>query len=282
MLKIDAHQHFWEFDPIRDAWIDDTMKVIQRDFLPEDLMPILSENGIDACVAIQAEQSEIETAFLLKLAAENTKVQGVVGWVDLVDPDVEESLAHFAENPNFKGVRHIAQVEADDFFLRKEMQRGIDLLAKYGLTYDLLVYAHQLPAAIKLVRQFPNQRFVLDHIAKPKISQGISKNWKRNIKILASYPNVYCKLSGMVTETTNFNWQQNDFRPFIDLILAAFGVNRLMYGSDWPVCLLAASYQEQLTIVQDYIATFSEQEQAKIMGENTVEFYNLSSLNNTL
>ena len=282
MLKIDAHQHFWKFDPIRDAWIDDTMKVIQRDFLPEDLMPILSENGIDACVAVQADQSETETEFLLKLAAENRIVQGVVGWVDLVVPNIEERLTHFAKNPFFKGIRHIAQGEADNFFLRKEVQRGIGHLAKYGLTYDLLVYTHQLPAAIELVRQFPNQRFVLDHIAKPKISEGISKNWKRNIKLLASYPNVHCKLSGMVTETTNFNWQQNDFRPFIDLILAAFGVNRLMYGSDWPVCLLAASYKEQLTIVQDYIATFSEEEQTKIMGENTIKFYNLYSLNNAL
>ena len=186
-----------------------------------------------------------------------------------------ERLASFSKNPLFKGVRHIAQGEADDFLMREDVQQGIGQLEQFGLTYDILVYAHQLPEAIGLVHQFPHQAFVLDHIAKPKISEGLSADWKANIKNLAAFPNVDCKLSGMVTETTNFQWKQPDFRPFLDVVLAEFGVNRVMYGSDWPVCLLAAKYEEQLEIVQAYIATFSADEQAKIMGENAIEFYNL-------
>ncbi len=277
-MKIDAHQHFWQFDPVRDAWIDDSMKVIQRDFLPKDLQPILASNGIDGCIAVQADQSETETAFLLNLAAENDCIKGVVGWVDLVANNLTERLAYFSENPLLKGVRHIAQGEADDFLMRKEVQDGIGQLEQFGLTYDILVYAHQLPAAIDLVRQFPNQAFVLDHIAKPKISEGLSEEWKTNIKKLAAFPNVHCKLSGMVTETTNFRWKQSDFQPFLEVILVEFGINRVMYGSDWPVCLLAAKYEEQLAIVQEYIATFSAPEQAKIMGGNAKEFYNLETI----
>ena len=275
MIKIDAHQHFWQFDPIRDAWIDDTMKVIQRDFLPEDLQAILTTNSINGCVAVQADQSEVETEFLLKLASENTIIKGVVGWVDLVADNVSERLAHYAKNPFFKGVRHIVQGEPDDFLLRRDVHHGISQLAQYGLTYDILVYAHQLPATIELVRLFPSQVFILDHIAKPKISEGISENWRANIKKLAAFPNVSCKLSGMVTETTNFRWKKENFQPFLKFILDEFGVNRVLYGSDWPVCLLAAKYQEQMAIVEDYIASFSKNEQAKIMGGNAIELYNL-------
>ncbi len=276
MIKIDAHQHFWQFDPIRDAWIDDSMQVIQRDFLPEDLRPILTENGVDGCVSVQADQSETETVFLLKLAAENTFIKGVVGWVDLVADNVSEKLAHYAENQLFKGVRHIAQAEPDDFLLRADVQKGIGQLSDYGLTYDILVYAHQLPAAIELVRLFPDQPFVLDHMAKPKISEGISEEWRTNIKKLAGFPNVCCKLSGMVTETTNFQWNKSEFAPFLDVVVSAFGADRVLYGSDWPVCLVAATYQEQMAIVEDYVTTLSENEQAKIMGGNAMEFYGLN------
>lgn len=280
MKKIDAHQHFWQFDPVRDAWIDDTMKVIRRDFLPEDLQPILASNDIDGCIAVQADQSETETAFLLNLAAENPIIKGVVGWVDLVADNLKDRLAHFSKNTFFKGVRHIAQGEPDDFLMRKEVQNGIGQLEQFGLTYDILVYAHQLPAAIDLVNKFPNQAFVLDHIAKPKISERLDSNWKANIKKIAAFPNVHCKLSGMVTETNDFQWKQGDFKPFMEVILAEFGINRVMYGSDWPVCLLAASYEEQLAIVQAYISTFSAYEQAKIMGENTIAFYDLENSTN--
>ena len=275
MIRIDAHQHFWQFDPVRDAWIDDTMSVIRRDFLPEDLQPLLSENNVDACVAVQADQSETETEFLLALAEKNNFIKGVVGWVDLRKENVEERLAHYAKNSLFKGVRHIAQGEADDFLLRADVQRGIGFLAQYNLTYDILVFAHQLPAAIELVKTFPKQKFVLDHLAKPQYSKGLDKDWQANIETLAQYSNVSCKLSGMVTETENFKWKQSDFIPFLDVIFTSFGTDRVMYGSDWPVCLLAADYAAQLNILQEYIADFSEYEQSNIMGGNAISFYNL-------
>ncbi len=275
MMKIDAHQHFWQFDPIRDAWIDDTMSVIQRDFLPEDLGPILFENRMDGCVAVQADQSETETKFLLDLAAKNNFIHGVVGWVDLRSEDVEERLAHYAQNDLFKGVRHIAQGEADDFLLREDVQRGIGFLSKYDLTYDILVFARQLPAAIELVKAFPDQKFVLDHLAKPQFSKGLDKEWQSNIAALGKYPNVFCKLSGMVTETDDFKWKKSDFIPFLEVIFSSFGKERVMYGSDWPVCLLAADYGAQLNILQAYISDFSRVEQSKIMGGNAVSFYDL-------
>ena len=274
-MKIDAHQHFWQFDPVRDAWIDDTMSIIQRDFLPKDLLPILTENNIDGCVAVQADQSETETEFLLALAAKNEFIKGVVGWVDLRKENAEERLAHYAKNPLFKGVRHIAQGEADDFLLRPDVQRGIGLLAQYHLTYDILVFARQLPAAIELVKAFPQQKFVLDHLAKPQFSKGFDKEWQAQITTLAEYPNVFCKLSGMVTETDDFKWKKSDFTVFLDVIFASFGTDRVMYGSDWPVCLLAADYGAQLNILQEYIADFYESEESNIMGGNAVSFYNL-------
>lgn len=277
MIKIDAHQHFWQFDPVRDAWIDETMTVIRRDFLPEDLQPLLMGNNVDGCIAVQADQSETETEFLLDLAEKNSFIKGVVGWVNLRDENVEERLAHYAKNLLFKGVRHIAQGEADDFLLRKDVQRGIGFLEQYNLTYDILVFAHQLPAAIELVKIFPKQKFVLDHLAKPQYTKGLDKDWQANIEALAQQPNVFCKLSGMVTETENFKWKKSDFTPFLDVIFNAFGTDRVMYGSDWPVCLLAADYAAQLDILQEYIAGFSEVEQAKIMGGNAASFYDLKN-----
>ncbi len=275
-MIIDAHQHFWKFDPIRDAWIDNTMQEIRRDFLPSDLLPILSDNKIDGCVAVQADQSEAETNYLLNLAAQNNFVKGVVGWVDLLADDLEERLTYFSQDPYFKGVRHIAQGEADDFLARDEVRQGISKLESFGLTYDILVFAHQLPAAIDLVSQLPNQKFVLDHIAKPKISEGLDNKWRVNIASLATNPNVHCKVSGMVTETKSYQWNQSDFRPFLDVVLHEFGTSRVMYGSDWPVCLLAAEYEEQLAIVQEYINTLSSAEQKMIMGDNATLFYNLT------
>ena len=191
MMKIDAHQHFWQFDPVRDAWIDETMSVIRRDFLPEDLQPLLSENEIDGCIAVQADQSETETEFLLALAANKEYIKGVVGWVDLREENVEERLAHYAKNTLFKGVRHIAQGEADDFLLRADVQRGIGFLEQYDLTYDILVFAHQLPAAIELVKAFPKQKFVLDHLAKPQYSQALDKDWQAKTKLLTRIICVY-------------------------------------------------------------------------------------------
>ena len=275
-MVIDSHQHFWKYNPVKYGWIDESMKVLQQDFLPSDLAPILQENGIQGCIAVQADQSETETEFLLKLARENDFIKGVVGWVDLRAEDVSERLAHFSQNEKLKGVRHIVQEEPDpEFMLRKDFQNGIGYLAQFGLTYDILVYPHQLASAVILARAFPEQKFVLDHIAKPRISEGLDGQWVHQIKELAFNPNVSCKVSGMVTETKNFKWQQEDFSPFMEVVLDAFGWQRLLYGSDWPVCLLAASYKEVLTIVNDYINKLPEIEKAGIMGLNAINFYSL-------
>ncbi|WP_019668275.1 amidohydrolase family protein [Eudoraea adriatica] len=275
-MVIDSHQHFWKYDPVRYSWIDDSMKILRQDFLPSDLGPILKNNGVDGCVAVQADQSERETEFLLELAGENEFIKGVVGWVDLKTEGVSKRLAHYSQNEKLKGVRHIVQEEPDpEFMLRKDFQNGIRHLAEFGLTYDILVYPNQLAAAVLLSRAFPEQKFVLDHIAKPLISEGLDDQWVNNIKELALNPNVSCKVSGMVTETTNFQWRQEDFYPFIDVVLDAFGWRRIMYGSDWPVCLLGGNYKEVITIVTDYISKLPDNERAGIMGLNAINFYSL-------
>lgn len=275
-MKIDAHQHFWIYDPARDGWIDDTMKVIQKDFLPADLSAVYKKNDIDGCVSVQADQSEAETGFLLKQAKENTFIKGVVGWVDLLSANVEERLAFFSENSKFKGVRHIVQGEADDFMLRADFQNGIRTLQKFNLTYDILVFPPQLQAAIELVQKFPDQSFILDHIGKPYIKEGKIENWKRDIETLAMYPNVYCKVSGMCTEADWKFWNEEDLIPYLDVVFNSFGVDRVLYGSDWPVCLLATSFKRQLHLLESYLENFSPVEREKVMGGNAVEFYNLN------
>lgn len=274
-MIVDAHQHFWNYDPIRDAWIDVSMQVIRRDFLPSDLAPILAANNVDACIAVQADQSIKETDFLLHSAANNDFVAGVVGWLDLCSDELEESLDHYSKNKYLKGLRHIVQAEKNDFLLRKDFQNGIRQIGQHGLTYDLLVFPQQLEAAVTLVKDFPDQQFILDHIAKPKVSDGVDVKWKQDIQSLAECENVYCKVSGMVTEAHDYNWDIHTFTPFLDEIVASFGVDRLMYGSDWPVCLLAAEYTEVIHIVSKYFEHFSEDEKAKVFGGNAIEVYNL-------
>ncbi|WP_242130875.1 amidohydrolase family protein [Aestuariivivens marinum] len=274
-MRIDAHQHFWIYDPVRDAWIDDSMAVIRRDFLPKDLAPILKSNSIDGCVAVQADQSETETNFLLSCAAQNPFIKGVVGWVDLRSEQVEDRLAHFSQSKLFKGVRHIVQAEANDFMLGKAFQNGISKLEQFNLTYDILVFPPQLKAAMVLANKFPNQKFVVDHIAKPYIRDGKIEEWKVDMQELAKAENVYCKVSGMVTEANFQHWKKDDFTPYLDVIFEAFGTNRILYGSDWPVCLLAAKYEQQLNIVREYIEGFSKEEKDNIMGLNAGRFYNL-------
>ncbi len=274
-MKIDAHQHFWKYDPIRDAWIDNSMEVIRKDFLPQDLKPILEANNIDGCVAVQADQSEVETEFLLNCAEKNPFIKGVVGWVDLRASTIEERLAHYSKNHLFKGVRHIVQGEADDFMLGEEFQNGISKLAQFNLTYDILVFPTQLKAAIELVNKFPNQKFIVDHIAKPYIKDGKIEDWKADMLELAKAPNVFCKVSGMVTEADFKNWKPSDFTPYLDVVFNAFGIDRILYGSDWPVCLLASEYKQQLSVIHNYINGFLEKDKAKIMGLNAIEFYKL-------
>ncbi len=274
-MIIDSHQHFWKYNPIRDSWIDDSMGAIKKDFLPKDLHPILSANHVDGCIAVQADQSEEETEFLLQCAKEYPFIKGVVGWVDLKSEQVEDRLKHFSKNNLFKGVRHIVQAEADDFMLDSKFMNGISKLERFNLTYDILVFPRQLPAAVELAKAFPNQKFVLDHIAKPRISEAIADDWLNNIQLLAENPNVSCKISGMVTETKDFKWKKQDFTPFLDAVVAAFGMDRLLFGSDWPVCLLAAQYQDVLGIIDDYFETYPEEVIDKVLGGNTTRIYNL-------
>lgn len=273
--RIDAHQHFWKFDPIRDSWIDHSMHKIQKDFLPEDLLPLLEENNFLGCVAVQASQSIGETNFLLDLASKNDFIKGVVGWVDLLDKNIGDQLELFSSQKKLKGFRHVVQGEADDFMFRKDFRNGIGKLKPFQYTYDILIFHHQLPAAIDLVNSFPDQAFVLDHIAKPAIKSGAMLSWKEGIKELAQAENVMCKVSGMVTEADWNNWKTDDLKPYLDVIFENFTAKNLMFGSDWPVCNLAANYSKVVGIVEDYIKPLSIQDQNQIWYKNAESFYSL-------
>ncbi len=275
-MKIDSHQHFWKYSPEDLPWIGEELSVLKNDFLPSDLEPILQENGIDGCVAVQASQTEMETSFLLTLAHDNSFIKGVVGWVDLCASNVEEKLENVSQIKQLKGIRHIVQDEPDDqFLLLPGFQRGVSLLHKYGLTYDILIFPRHLEIAEQFVRSFPDQPFVLDHMAKPSIKKGEILDWKTKIEKLAQSENVSCKMSGMVTEADWDNWKLVQLTPYLDVILEAFGAKRLMFGSDWPVCLLAGQYNQVHNIVKEYIVKLSDDEQEDIMGRNASRFYNL-------
>ena len=276
-MRLDAHQHFWKYSPDEYGWINDKMAVLQRDFLPADLRPLLAAEGFDGSIAVQARQSLEETRWLLELAAHDDIVKGVVGWVDLRSPDLAAQLHQFSQNPKLVGVRHVVQDEPDDeFMLRPEFRRGISRLAEYGLAYDILVFPRQLPAALKLVKEFPNQRFVVDHIAKPLIAEGRIEPWGSGIRELAMAENVSCKVSGMVTEARWDAWKPQDFRPYLDVVLNAFGAGRLMIGSDWPVCTVAGTYGRTMGLVRDYIGQLTSSEQDAIVGGNCARFYELA------
>lgn len=276
MLKIDAHQHFWQYHPVKDAWITDDLKAIQRDLLPVDVEPILEKNGIAGCVAIQADQSEAENEFLLGLADKHSFIKGIVGWIDLKAANIEERLAYYSSFNLTKGFRHILQAEPDEqFMLCKDFMNGISLLSKYNFTYDILIKPNHLPYAKTLVAAFPDQRFVIDHLAKPYIKDGGIYGWKEDIKAIAAQPNVSCKVSGMVTEADWVNWKPEDFTPYFDIVFNAFGPARVMFGSDWPVCNLAGGYGGVLSIVESYVSRLTINEQELFWGKNAMEFYNL-------
>ncbi|MGA7243896.1 MAG: amidohydrolase family protein [Terracidiphilus sp.] len=273
-MRIDAHQHFWKYSPANYAWISDKMEGLKRDFLPKDLKPLLIADGFNGSIAVQARQDLDETRWLLTLADNNEFIKGVVGWVDLCSPELPVQLEEFTANPKFVGVRHILQDEPnDEFMLRPVFHVGIARLAEYGLTYDLLLHPRHLPVAVKLVRQFPKQRFVLDHIAKPGIADGLMNPWDRDIRELAKFDNVFCKLSGMVTEAHWKQWKPEDFRPYLDVVCEAFGEGRIMIGSDWPVCTLSASYAETVGIATDYVKRAIPDETDNILGVNCAGFY---------
>jgi len=276
MYKIDAHQHFWKFDPVRDSWITEEMDVIRRDFLPQDLMHILMHNQIQGCVAVQASQSEKENQFLLDLASTTPFIKGVVGWVDLQADDIEERLKHYGKIEKLVGFRHVLQGEPQrDLMLQQNFKRGISLLNKYGFTYDILIFTDQLKYAAQLAAEFPKQRFVVDHIAKPNIKNGEVKEWEKDIRELAKHTNVYCKVSGMVTEANWYDWEEEDFKPYMDVVFDAFGIDRLMFGSDWPVCMVAGGYNRVVKMVRHYLEPLSDVDKAKFWGTNAIKFYNL-------
>jgi L-fuconolactonase len=276
MLKIDSHNHFWKYDAVRDSWITPDMAVIQRDFLPDDFWPVLEQNNFNGSVVVQSDQSIDENAFHLKNADENSFIKGIVGWVDLQNEKVESKLAWYQTFKKMKGFRHVLQGETDRaLMLKPAFKNGIGLLSKYGFTYDILIFPDQLKYAAELVKEFPDQKFVVDHIAKPPIKNGEIKEWKKNIETVAKYENVYCKISGMVTEANWKQWVLKDFTPYIDTVVESFGTKRIMYGSDWPVCLVAASYDDTLGTVKKYFSSFSVNEQQLFFGGNATQFYNL-------
>lgn len=273
---VDAHQHFWRYHPERDAWITDDMATIQRDFLPDDLKPIYAANGISGCVAVQADQSEAETRFLLDLADRYPFIEGVVGWVDMQAEDVSERLAYFSRYPKLKGFRHIVQGEDDPrFLLRPAFLNGIEALLKHGYTYDILVKPHQLDATLEFIERFPHQPFVIDHLAKPYIRTGARQPWADQLAAIARYEQVYCKLSGMVTEADWRGWEPADFAYYTEHILQVFGPHRVMFGSDWPVCLVAAEYAQVICLAEHAIRCMPPQEQALIWHGNAERFYHL-------
>ncbi|MGG9963036.1 amidohydrolase family protein [Ferruginibacter sp. SUN106] len=273
MLRIDSHQHFWQYEPVKHDWIDDAMAVIRKDFLPAHLAPVLQKNNFDGCIAVQADQTEAETDFLLRLQKENNFIKGVVGWVDLRAENIKERLAYYKQFAGIKGFRHVLQGEAPEFMLQQNFIRGIAALKEFDFTYDILIFPKHLPAAITLVQQFPEQKFVIDHIAKPYIKSGLIGEWKQAMRKMAEYPNVYCKISGMVTEANYLHWKKEQFTPYLDVVVEAFGTKRIMYGSDWPVCLVAASYKKMLNIVEEYFASFTVNEQEDFFGNNAAAFY---------
>ena len=277
-MYIDAHQHFWNYDPREYQWIDETMTPLRRDFLPADLQDELEREGFRGSVAVQARQSLQETRWLLELAAQSPFILGVVGWVELRSPQAGAHLKQLAQNPKLVGIRHIVQSEPDDrFLLQPDFLRGISLLAEFDLAYDILIYPKHLAVAAEFVRRFPEQRFVLDHLAKPEIKSGTINAWNKGMAELAVYPNVYCKLSGLVTEADWNRWKPEDMRPYLDVAFERFGANRLLIGSDWPVCTLAGSYARVMGLVKDYLSGHPEQEREAILGGNARRFWRLNA-----
>jgi L-fuconolactonase len=275
-MRIDAHQHFWRYDAARDGWITGEMSAIRRDFLPPDLQGELSQHGFGGCVAVEAAPSLDQTRFLTGLAREHSFIKGVVGWVDILARDLEVTLEQLCRDRVLVGVRYGAQGEADGFLARDDVVRGIGCLGRFGLTFDILVYARQLPAALALVERLPGQRFVLDHIAKPAIRDGVLEPWATHIRALARQPNVWCKVSGLVTEADWSSWRIQDLAPYLDVVFEAFGATRLMFGSDWPVCLVAAEYAQVLTAVEAYAVQCDAAGRAELFGGTAARFYRLS------
>jgi L-fuconolactonase len=282
-MRIDAHQHFWRYDPREYDWIDASMSALARDFLPGELKQAMDATGFDACVAVQARQSIEETQWLLGLADRHPFIAGVVGWVDLRSPEVERQLAALAAEAKLVGIRHIVQSEPDDnFLLDAEFCRGMALLERFGLAFDILIYPRHLPVAVTFVQRFERQRFVLDHLAKPPIKSGDVAPWARDLRRLAACHNVCAKLSGLVTEADWRHWSPTELTQYLDVAFDCFGPGRLMIGSDWPVCTLAADYTRTMSVVIDYLVNRPEAERDAVLGGNAQRFWNLPTGAGTL
>jgi L-fuconolactonase len=275
-MRLDSHQHFWQYAPADYPWMTEELRTLRRDYLPPDLQPQLAAVGIDGTVAVQAQQTVAEARWLLQLAEQHPFIMGVVGWVDLRSERVDDALAELAQHPKFVGVRHVAQDEPDDRFLvLPEFQRGIARLQAHQLTYDLLIYPRQLRAAIELVQRFPEQPFVLDHLAKPALRTGTVSPWREEVRELALSGNVCCKVSGLVTEASWQAWRADDFRPYLDVVFDAFGPSRLMFGSDWPVCTLAGTYEQVYRLVDEYTRGLGPAEREQLFGGTAARFYGI-------
>jgi len=274
---IDAHVHFWKYNPIKDAWITDEMGLLQRNFFLQDLQPVLHENGVTGIIAVQADQSENETDFLLRLANKNPFIKGIVGWVDLQNKNLEDKLLYWSEYPVIKGFRHIVQAESDGFLRKEAFVNGIKLLKSFDFTYDILIYPNQLKEAIQFVNKYPNQKFILDHCAKPCIRDQKINEWKIEIKEIAKNENVYCKVSGLVTEAKWNEWKTEDLYPYLDVVFESFGTDRILFGSDWPVILLSSTYNKWKNLLEKYMLQFSDEEKQKVFDTNAIKFYNLNS-----
>ncbi len=274
-MIIDSHVHFWKFDKKRDSWITGDMKILRQNYLPEHLLPTLRRNGVDACVAVQASQTELETHFLTELAHSHTEIKGVVGWINLQQENIGERLEYFSQYPVIKGWRHILQSEPGGIFENENFLRGIAALSPYRYTYDILIYHHQLKQALAFVTRFPDQPFVIDHCAKPDIAGKNINDWKALIREMAAFPNLFCKISGLFTEARWKEWSPGEFYPYLDAVFEAFGTNRLLFGSDWPVLLLSGIYVQWKSLLEKYMENFSEEERLAVFGGNATAFYNL-------
>lgn len=275
-MRIDSHHHFWKYDPKEYSWIDDTKRVIRRDFLPADLTQEIDQVNIEGVLSVQARQTMEETNWLLGFAATYPFIRGVVGWAPLSDPKIASILEPLAPEPKLKAIRHVIQDEPDnDFILRDDFNAGIQVLQHYRWMYDILIYERHLPQTIRFVDRHPNQVFILDHMAKPRIKDHELSPWRENITELARRENVYCKISGMVTEADYHMWTPQDLKPYFDTVLAAFGARRLLFGSDWPVCLVATTYSRWFNLVSTQIAKLSQTEQDRILGGTAIEAYKL-------
>lgn len=272
---IDTHVHFWNYNKVKDAWITDDMKLLQRDFLPEHLRTELQENKVDGIIAVQADQSENETTFLFELAKKNSEIKGIVAWVDLQNENIENKLLYYSQSSIIKGFRHIVQAEPEGFLRAERFLNGIKLLKIYNFTYDILIYENQLSEAIEFVNKFSGQKFIIDHCAKPAIKNKSINEWKKGMKEISQNENVYCKVSGLTTEADWINWKEKDFYPYFDCVFETFGTDRLVFGSDWPVVLVSGTYAKWKNLLENYMYDYSAEEKEKIFRKNAIEFYNL-------